>query len=204
MVASLEDFLKYEDGVSLTEALLVTPIVLLVFTAFIELGFATFQWNQAVTAMQHGARMLAVSEPMLADMSYLTSDYPASEGGPVPNADISVSCGAGTGACDAVQMQRLLTGSDSSCAYAAGTRPGMCDIFPRITANTLLITYYRSGLGYVGRPDGPVLSITVELRNLTFNFLFLGRFLPTSVLSIPAHPVTITSEDMSSCKNECI
>lgn len=200
MVALLKRFRESEDGVSLTEALLVTPIVLLVFTTFIELGFATFQWNQTVTAMQHGARMLAVSDPMLADMSHLTSDYPTTEGGPVPPAILSLSCGAGEVACDSTQMQRLITGSDTSCAYVAGTRPGMCDIFPRITANSVRITYYRSGLGYVGRPDGPVLSITVELRNLTFNFLLLGRFLPTSVLTIPAHPVTITSEDMSSVK----
>lgn len=201
MVALLKRFRESEDGVSLTEALLVTPIVLLVFTTFIELGFATFQWNQTVTAMQHGARMLAVSDPMLADMSHLTSDYSTTpEGDPVPSANRSLSCGAGEIACDPVQMQRLITGSDTSCAYVAGTRPGMCDIFPRITANSVRITYYRSGLGYVGRPDGPVLSITVELRNLTFNFLLLGRFLPTSVLTIPAHPVTITSEDMSSVK----
>lgn len=204
MVTLLKRFWANEDGVSLTEALLVTPIVLLVFTTFIEFGFAIFQWNQAATAVRHGARMLAVSEPMLADMSFLTSDYPTNEGGPVPNVPRSVSCGAGATACDPVEMQRLITGSDSSCAYVAGTKPGMCDVFPRITANSVRVTYYRTGLGYVGRPDGPVLSITVELRNLTFDFLVLGRFLPVNFLTIPAHPVTITSEDMSSCKNECI
>lgn len=204
MVALLKRFRANEDGISLTEALLVTPIVLLVFTTFIEFGFAVFQWNQAATAVRHGARMLAVSEPMLADMSYLTADYPVNEGGPVPNTARSLSCGAGTTACDPVQMQRLISGSDTSCTYVAGTKLGMCDVFPRISANSVRVTYYRSGLGYVGRPGGPVLSITVELRNLTFSFLFLGRFLPVSVLTIPAHPVTITSEDMSSCKNECI
>jgi len=203
MVALLQKFREDEDGISLTEALLVTPIVLLVFTTFIEFGFAVFQWNQAAKATQHGARMLAVSDPLLNDMSGFTSDYPAEQGGPVPATARSFSCGAGTVACDTTEMQRLITGSDASCTFVSGTKLGMCDIFPRISANSVLITYYRSGLGYVGRPDGPVLSITVELRNLNFEFLFLGRFLPVSVLTIPAHPVTITSEDMSSCKNEC-
>ncbi len=203
MVGLLRRFRSDEDGISLTEALLVTPIVLLVFTTFIEFGFAVYQWNQAAKAVQHGARMIAVSDPLLADMSFLTEDYPSEQGGPVPNTARSVSCGADDVACDATQMQRLISGSDALCVYAASTKPGMCDIFPRVSANSVHVTYHRSGLGYVGRPDGPVLSITVELRNLTFDFLFLGRFLPVSVLNIPAHPVTITSEDMSSCKNEC-
>ena len=67
----------------------------------------------------------------------------------------------------------------------------------RHTPANIRVTYYRSGLGYVGRPGGPVVSITVETRNLTFNFFFLGALLGLNNITIPAHPVTITSEDLS-------
>lgn len=201
MVTLWRRFRRDERGISLTEALIVTPIVILMFAAFVELGFLVFQWSQATKAVQIGARLLAVSDPLPTDMSALTADYGAlGEQEAVPGTIVTVACGAGAAACDATRMARLISGSDASCDYVAGTTVGMCDVFPRITAGNVLVSYRRAGLGYVGRPSGPVVSITVELRNLNFEFLLLGRLLAlaTDTISIPAHPVTMTSEDMRS------
>ena len=45
-------FLREESGISLTEAMLTFPIVMLIFAAFVEFGYAMFQWNQTVKAVQ--------------------------------------------------------------------------------------------------------------------------------------------------------
>ena len=198
MVTRRMSFRRSEDGATLIEGLIVFPIILLTFATFVEFGVAMVQWNQTVKAMQFGARTLAVSDPLV-PMGAFTADYPATEGGPVPVTAVSVSCGVGAAACNAAGMNRLIFGSDGQCnPTAQNTRLGMCDINQRITAQNIRVTYYRSGLGYVGRPDGPVVSITIETRNLNFDFFFLGALLGLNRITIPAHPVTITSEDLSS------
>ncbi|MBT8458314.1 MAG: pilus assembly protein [Litoreibacter sp.] len=208
-MAVLSSFRRDENGLSLTEALLVLPIVLLVITAMVEAGFAVFQWNQSVKAVQIGARIAAVSSPIVTDTAYanLTADEAGiDDGDPVPSANIVVTCGAGAASCDATSLNRLLTGSDGACASpgAPGSIVGMCDVAPFIEASNVRISYTRSGLGYVGRPFGPVTNITVELRDLTFDFLLLDALVPgISSFNIPAHPVSFTSEDLKDCRDPC-
>ena len=197
MVRRMKIFPRAEDGSTLVEGLIVFPIILLTFATFIEFGVAMVQWNQTVKAMQFGARVLAVSDPIV-DMAPFTADYPTTEGGPVPTTAVTVVCGAeSTTACDQTGLNRLVFGSDGVCGPVADTRLGMCDLNGLIAPENIRVTYYRSGLGYVGRPGGPVVSITVETRNLTFDFFFLGALLGLNNITIPAHPVTITSEDLS-------
>lgn len=200
MVRRMKMFRRAEEGATLVEGLIVFPIILLTFATFIEFSVAMVQWNQTVKAMQFGARMLAVSDPVV-DMAPFTADYPSNpptQGGPVPAAAVTVVCGADSATpCDQTGLNRLVFGSDGVCGPVANTRLGMCDLNGLITPANIRVTYYRSGLGYVGRPGGPVVSITVETRNLTFNFFFLGALLGLNNITIPAHPVTITSEDLS-------
>ncbi len=202
MVRRARGFRRSEDGATLVEGLIVFPIILLTFATFIEFGVAMVQWNQTVKSMQYGARMLAVSDPLV-DMTPFTADYPTVEGGPVPTDPVSVVCGASRPDEPAVEpcleagINRLVFGSDTICDPSAGTRLGMCDLNGLIRPENIRVSYYRSGLGYVGRPDGPVVSITVETRNLNFDFFFLGALLGLENITIPAHPVTITSEDLS-------
>jgi hypothetical protein len=204
MVRPWRKFHGDEQGVSLVEGLIVFPLILLAISTFVEFGIAVLQWNQTVKAMQLGARLLAVSDPLVADMGPLTADYPPEQGGPTPAAAVSVSCGPGGAPCIADRVNRLVFGSDGSCNPAVGTSlSGMCDFNPAIGVNNVFVTYHRSGLGYVGRPDGPVVTVTLEARNLTFNFMFLGALLGLNSIEIPAHPVTMTGEDLSSCRDEC-
>jgi hypothetical protein len=192
-------FWRGETGAVLVEALLVMPILLIVFAALIEFGFAVFQWNQAVKALQLGARLAAVSDPLPTDMTALTADYPEPQGGATPSDPVTISCGAGTTACNAVRLNRLVYGSDGTCDSSFGTSlPGMCDFNPHIKPENVRVSYSRSGLGYVGRPAGPVVTITVELHGLHFTLPFLGALLGVNGMDIPAHPVTVTSEDLCS------
>lgn len=192
-------FRHNEEGTSLLEALLVFPILLMVFAALIEFGFAVFQWNQAVKAVQLGARLAAVSDPLPVDMSALRADYPPEEGGPTPPGPVVVECGAGASACDSARLNRLVFGSDETCDPNYGTSlPGMCDFNPQIRPRNIRISYHRSGLGYVGRPWGPVVTVTLELDGLHFKLPFMGALLGVNTMNIPAHPVTVTSEDLCS------
>lgn len=197
-------FWRDERGITMLEALLVTPIVLLAITAMVELGVLMFQWNLSVKAAQTGARLAAVSSPVVGDTAYqtLNADFGTTpQGDPVPSAIRSVSCGAGTTACDATRIDRLITGGDGACATTA-ILIGMCDVAPWIGEDNVLVTYSRAGLGYVGRPGGTVSTVTVELRNLTFDFLLLDALVPAlNSIAIPAHPVSITGEDLSDCLN---
>lgn len=189
------------SGIVMTETLLILPIMLLVWAAVIEFGFLMYQWNQAVKAMQVGARLAAVSTPV-ADISSLVPTGAA--GDPVPVSTASVTCGAGVMACDATELNRLVTGGDGLCGSTANGLIGVCDVASFISANSLRITYHRSGLGYIGRPFGPVLTVTLEARNLNFDFLFLDNLIPgLGSIAIPTHPVSITSEDLSDCDGAC-
>lgn len=200
---SMGRFRREEKGATMVEALLVLPVVLLVFAALVEFGFAVFQWNQTVKAIQLGARLAAVSDPLPTDaeMDRLVNDYPSAQGGPTPTAPVTVTCGGGTTACKVAEINRLVYGSDGVCEPAFGSSlPGMCDFNPHIRPANVRVSYHRGGLGYVGRPWGPVVTITVEVRNLRFNLPFLGALevLDNNLFTIPAHPVTVTSEDMCS------
>ena len=221
IAAKLFRFAREQKGIVMVEGLIVFPLVLLTIAAFVEFGYAVFQWNQTVKALQYGARSLAVSEPIFSlpapngDDTYFdvitkqfNDGYTGDATAPVPADIFEKSCGAGTTACDTDKMNRLIyganaSGTDNVCGNAAAnTVPGMCDFNPRIGVNNVLATYYRAGLGYEGRPFGPVLTIRLEVRDLNFDLPLVGALLNLDTITIPAHPVTITTEDLCS-KNSC-
>jgi len=87
----------------------------------------------------------------------------------------------------------------SSCSDAkSADQVGMCDIFPRIAPANVKIVYAQTGLGYAGRPGGPMPTITVSIQNLPFQFYFLGGLMGFRNLQIPASTTSITAEDLSS------
>src|SRR5262249_24565465 len=96
-------------------------------------------------------------------------------------------------------MKRIIFGRGStSCTDATSYyTTGMCDILPAISAANVTISYAQTGLGYAGRPGGPVPTITVSLQNLHFQFFFLSYLLGENI-SIPAMKTTITAEDLCS------
>src|SRR5262249_1098875 len=73
-----------------------------------------------------------------------------------------------------------------------------CDIFPRITPANVKIVYAQTGLGYAGRPGGPMPTITVSLQNLPFQFFFLRGLMGFHDFQIPSSTVSLTAEDLSS------
>ena len=202
--------LRFRDdsGVVLVEALLVVPLVMLLIAGMIESSVMMMQWNQTVKAIQVGGRLATVSSP-LTDISALNVHPSGSiQGNPQPfDTNLTVSCGAGTGtACNAAALRRLMRGADDRCRSTGGGRRGICDIAPFIRPENVRITYANAGLGYVGRPEGAVVLVTLEMRNLYFDFFILGNVLSffgndRQGVPIPTHPVSLVSEDLADCES---
>ncbi|WP_255876659.1 TadE/TadG family type IV pilus assembly protein [Sinorhizobium fredii] len=201
-MAFITPFRQDESGIALSEALITFPIVLLVFAVFFEFGYAMSQWNQTVKALQYGARLAAVSDPLAArddfDAAFpISAANPVNNGSATPNdATVSVRCTgdpklSGIPLCDAAPLNRIVFGRNG--------RPGMNDINWRIKPENLIVTYQRSGLGYWGRPEGPVLTARLEAHDVKFDLPLLGGLLGIDDITIPAHPVTITTEDLKTC-----
>lgn len=197
-------FWQDQYGVTLTEGLITLPLVLLVFAAFVEFGYAMSQWNQTVKALQFGARLAAVSDPLTSDFADVfptDADDPLNNGDATPNdATISSTCGPALANCSD-ELNRVVMGSDGVCGVAGDPNPGICDLNWRIQPANLVVTYQRSGLGYWGRPNGPVLSMRLEVRNVTFDLPLLGALLGLDQIEVPAHPVTLTTEDLETCSS---
>ena len=80
----------------------------------------------------------------------------------------------------------------------AGSRPGMCDFFPALEPENVVIRYTATGLGYQTRPGGSIPTITVSLQNVNFQFFFLSGLLGFDDITMPSMLSTVTGEDMSS------
>ena len=74
----------------------------------------------------------------------------------------------------------------------------MCDIFRAIRPQNVIVTYKQTGLGFVGRPGGPVPTITIQLTGISFGFSILQGLIGLNSIALPSLRVTATGEDMSS------
>jgi hypothetical protein len=87
---------------------------------------------------------------------------------------------------------------DTECAETGiDGENGICDRYPFVTAENVSITYTHTGLGFAGRPGGPVPTITLQLTGLTFDFFALGALLELGQLTMPDFKVTMTGEDLN-------
>lgn len=202
------------EGSSYLEFTVVFP--LLVLTAFCTVDFAMimFGWAQANKAVQNGVRIAVVGNPVAQGLNALT----------YIEVDLGKDCsdpstGADEGLCDQVETVCTATADSGSCTSGytfdnAAFEP----IFEQMTTavpsidfkrENVQITYRTNGLGFVGRPGGLPLEVTVELRCMTHQMFFLGAFAGwafeydgcpdgTSGAPIPAFATTLTTEALGS------
>jgi Flp pilus assembly pilin Flp len=205
-----------EDGGPLVEVAIIFPILITVLFGGVDFMNALYQWNAAAKAVEIGARIAAVSDPVASGLNSIPENVLSSSvvlGSPMP--DFTVACDGGATACACVNG-----GCDGMGAYSAEamgfivygragksacTPPaseyfaGMCNIFPLISPQNVTVVYAQTGLGYAGRSLGPVPTITVSLNaassktKLPFKFFFL----PFAAIDIPQVTTTITGEAMS-------
>src|SRR5262245_7642533 len=165
-----------ERGGVLVEAAVMIPIIFVVLMGSVDFLFAFYQWNAAAKAMQVGARLAAVSSPVADGLSNLSSAVLSTTllpGDAMPANAFTVTCNGSSGACscsgtctnygsyDLSAMRTIVFGRDgsasTSCPVSSASRNnGMCHMFQRITPANVSIQYQQTGLGFAGRPGGPV------------------------------------------------
>jgi hypothetical protein len=199
-------------GAVLVEVTITMTFMFVFVLGSIDFLFAFYQWNAAAKAVLVGARIAAVSDPVAAGLNNLSVAVVgplAPPGARMP--PFVVRCDGAAAACtcegtcpgltgyDTAAMNTIVFGRGSSSCFDASSAyyAGMCDILPRITAANVVIVYAETGLGYVGRPNGPAPTITVALQNLPFQFYFLGGLMGFNKINIPA-VTSIAGEDLSS------
>jgi hypothetical protein len=210
-------FTRDNNGSVLVETTIMLPLMILFVFGSIDFLFAFYEWNAATKAVQVGARIAAVSNPVASNLNIFTAAFVSRSlrpGSAMPS--FTVTCDGATakckceGAClggvvvfDAAALNTIVYGRGSTACRDATSSytAGMCDIFNRIKPENVRIEYRQptapAGLGYVGRPGGPVPTIKVSLQNIPFRFFFLGIMFQN--IQIPGLATTRTGEDLSSC-----
>lgn len=215
-------FRRDESGAALIEFSLVMTFFLLLIGGIVEFSLLFFQWNSATKALQVGARLASVSDPVadgLRDITGLIGGRKPGDAMP----SFKIVCNGSDAACTCTgdacpasvptrnlnALKRIVYGSDFVPGSAdpvcgeLGTDAtkqrflGMCDIYNRIRPANVVISYEQTGLGFAGRPGGPVPTITIELRNLTFGFIFLQALMRFAPITVPPMRTTAAGEDLN-------
>lgn len=211
--SALARLVRDETGAVLVEVTVVMVLIFIFILGSVDFLFAFYQWNAVSKAVQIGARLAAVSDPVAAGLNGLSVavvNSSAPPGSDMPRFRVRcerksetcrcVGACAGVGAYNPAAMKTIVFGrGSSSCTDAASIyEAGMCDIFPRIADANVIIEYVQTGLGFAGRPGGPVPTITVSIGDLPFQFFFLSGILGFDNIQIPASTTSMAAEDMSS------
>jgi len=195
-----------QSGAAMVEFTIVVFFFLVLTGGVVEFALGWYQWNSASKALQQGVRLASVSDPVasvLADPDVDGTESGATLGMPWPNFlhvcdGLNARC---TGGSDysASAMNTIVYGRGQITCGTIGPDgfAGMCDIFDRIQPQNVIITYQHTGLGFAGRPGGPVPTITVELTGLTYNYAFLSGLLGFGPVTLPPMRTTATGEDLA-------
>lgn len=212
-------------GATLVEFALVLPLLVFVLGLTFDFALAYWQYNAGLKALERGARIAAVSDPVATNLLSLNAIGAGCTGTCIggetaistPNKydpSFTITCSGSTSSCtapgtgwNATTMQWIVYGrGKTSCGTATSAYGiGMCHLLsmlvtPLAPANVQVV-YASAGLGYYLRPAGPVVTIRVQYDPANpprFRFFFLGNWLFAPLLLKYTNAQTITSEDMCS------
>jgi len=223
---SVRRFASDRMGAVLVEATVLIPFLFVLTLGAVDFLFAFYQWSAAGKAVEIGARLAAVSNPVAAGLNglstYAVSSGLAGAGDRMP--PYTITCDGSTSTCTCVgtvcfgisydldAMNTIVFGRDGNqqCGDAASYYfAGMCDVGGsiRIGRENVQIVYSQpvllepeeKGLGYAGRPGGPIPTVTVSLLpNLQFHYFFLNSLMGFADITIPSMTTTFTGEALSS------
>ena len=189
-------------GATTVEFGIVASVLFTILFGIVDFGYAFWQWSSASKALQLGVRLAAVSDPVSSDLKTMTGlSASVQDGDPMPYyqrvcSGASKTCTGGT--FDQTALNTLVYGrGNASCPTTAQSYAPMCRIFPRIKPENVRVEYVHTGLGYAGRPGGPIPTITVSLTGLTFDFIILNGFLGLPSIPMSGLTATATAEDLS-------
>jgi Flp pilus assembly protein TadG len=205
-------FWKDTQGSVLVETTIVLPLFLLMVLGAVDASYMLYEWELANKAVYVGARTAVVSDPV--DSGILaTTATPQSSGIGQPCYTLSTPaplCPTATSTCTS-------DGTAATCSLNAGSQPAfntiltaMRQIFPRIAASNVTVTYATNGAGFMGDPSGLPMNVTVSLSCMTHQFYFVNGLMqwvfappcpgltgPSQGPSLGSFATTMQSEDMA-------
>jgi Flp pilus assembly protein TadG len=229
---SMNSFSGDSSGSSLLEFTLVFPVVLLAALGTLDVAFMLFDWAAANRATFVGARRAVVVDPVATEVTQLSYTTAGTELGQ-PCFDPATGVANTTTNCPTVTTVCTPAATGGSCTNgytwnetaftnpnAPETEKGIFDrmtekdAFPRLQRQNVQISYQTTGLGFVGRPNGLPMNVTVSIRCITHQFYFLGGLMNWAFAvpvgcpagtpagwSIPSFATTLPSEDMCGSDN---
>jgi hypothetical protein len=202
------NFASQEDGAVMVEMTIVLPLLLTLLLGFVDFGYAFYQWNAADKAVQVGARLAQISDPIASALPSVIASLPSGKSaGDTFNAGIydfvCIANGAGTASCANCSGNQCTPSTATQAAFdliydGDGGRPGMHDFFPGLAKSEVRVEYAATGLDYWTRPGGPVPTIKVSIEGHQFQFFFLGALLNFAGFTMPDMLSTATGEDLDS------
>lgn len=205
------------EGSSTVEFAIIAMVLLLLVGGIFDFMSIFWQRNMLIKAVERGARIAAVSNPVAGGASGISSSlvspggctagaaYPAGAYDCVCTATVGASSTTGscTGTCGAFSqpaMNTIIYGRGGGSCGLTGRdlyTMGMCDVISNLVGATVIVEYSDTQLGYCGRPAGPVPTITVTVQNIQFSYVFLGGLMSLANPSLTTAKATITGEDLS-------
>lgn len=159
-----------ESGSTLVEFSLLLGFLLFATFGIVEGGYIFYQVNGAQKATQAAARYAATRPAVANNLNECVTTSAIS------GVDAGTDCSTIGGTYDKVVCEYANLSSDCDISLFTPIRDEMKAVFPFIKDENIFITYEGTGLGYVGRGK-PVPAITVELRNIQYNYVVLGQLM---------------------------
>lgn len=213
-------------GSVLVETTIVLVLFFLLVLGTVDASYMFFEWAMANKAAYVGARTAAVSNPVDPSV-YSNLSYSSSQLQKIGDAcyDLSgdnINCPAMNSVCTSTECSVCNSTGCSRSNYDANAfdtiLTAMKQVFPRLVAENVRISYETNGTGFVGEPyfDNTAcngcfilpMNVTVSIQCMTHQFFFMDAPMgwifspspncPTSLKGapIPAVATTMQSEDM--------
>ncbi len=190
----LKRFMHGEAGSVTVETSLIILLLIMLTGGTIEAGYAFHQYNGAQQAARTGARIAATSDPVSRDIARYTN---------VTNLNFERHCSQDTRSCsrgqyDASAMSRIIFGpdGDGTCGATSRARRGMCDVFKDTERAHVDVSYIGSGLGRTGPQGDAAPLVSVTLRDVPLNFIFLDFIGFKDIVHLPPVEATLMGEDL--------
>jgi len=202
----LRKFLAQEHAGATVEYVALMPLFLFLTFFIMEISIAVFSVGSAEKAVQAGARLILVSDPVVNTIADCSANPTNLRVLNCPNASTNPPgqpCSAG---CQSFSPVVCAGGTVSPCNSANFTilLNRMRSISPLIQASNVTVTYAYAGLGYVGGPTVPRVTVTVSgvaygtvMTSLMTRIYNLVRRTPNVLTNLPPITVTMTGEDLT-------
>lgn len=198
----LSKFHKNKDGAVTVETSLMILVLIVLTGGTIEAGYAYYQYNGAQTAARTGARIAATSDPVAISLNTMTGLSNGVEvGDPMPFYKLDcdgTNQNCSSGGYNSAAMSRILYGpdGDNTCGPTTRARRGMCDVFSEAKLGQVNVSYENSGLGKAGYQTDPAPLVSVTLKKVPLNFLFLDLVGFKDIATLPPVTATVMGEDL--------